>query len=124
MSDFTIKFDLLKKIEEVANKRIKPITFLIEDSRSYFHQDGDRFSCLNIETKHLDYEFYFDNLDRDKFHDLYVGHEESIRLPYFRNMVFEDETMFILQDEYNIVKFIKLLEINDLEKFLSELKEV
>lgn len=123
MSDFTIKFNLLKKIEEVANKRTRPITYTILNGISSANQEGERFSCLKIETNHIDCELYFDHLGRDKFHDLYDDEREESELPYFRDMGFEDETMFILQDEYQIVKFIKVLEINDLEKFLALLEK-
>lgn len=123
MSDFTTKFNLLKEIEKAANKRSKPIAFLIENGETYSHQEDERFSCLKIEINHIDYELYFDHLDRDKFHDLYEDSREDTELPYFRDMNFEDESIFILTDEYNIVKFIKNLEICDLEEFLTLLEE-
>ena len=123
MSDFTIKFNLLIEIEEAANRRSYPITLLKYDGKRSFNRDGARFSSLRLIVDQYDYELYFDQYNRDKFHDLYEVDGENSKLPYFKDMIFEDESMFILSDEYNIVKFIKLLEISDLEQFLLELRE-
>lgn len=125
MSDFTTKFNLLIEIEKIANSsRVSPLTlFISDDVINSVMKCGEVYPFTNIIISNLDIEFYFDKNNKDGFHDLYIDDEDVIKIPYFRDMNFEDESIFILQDDYQIVKFIKLLEISDLEKFLFELKK-
>lgn len=124
MSDFTTKFNLLMEIEEIANRKEDPLILLVSDKDDSEIMDyGEVYSSVNIRIPNLDIEFYFDKNNKDGFHDLYIDDEDVIKIPYFKDMGFEDESMFILQDDYHIVKFIKLLKISDLEKFLFELKK-
>lgn len=124
MSDFTTKFNLLMEIEEIANRKDDPLILLVSDKDdTKIMECGDVYPVINIKISNLDIEFYFDKNNKDGFHDLYIDDEDLIKIPYFRDMIFEDESMFILTDEYQIVKFIKLLKISDLEKFLLELKK-
>lgn len=124
MSDFTTKFNLLIEIEEIANRKDDPLILLVSDKDATEIMDcGEVYTAINIRISNLDIEFYFDKNNKDGFHDLYIGYSDLIKIPYFRDMNFEDESLFILQDDYQIVKFIKLLEISDLENFLLELKK-
>lgn len=125
MSDFTTKFNFLIEIEKLCNlRKDDPLTLLVSDKDdTKIMACGEVYSSVNIRISNLDIEFYFDKNYKDGFHDLYIGDNDRIETPYFRDMNFEDESLFILSDEYKIVKFIKLLEISDLEKFLSELKK-
>lgn len=123
MSDFTTKFNLLIEIEKLCNiRKDDSLSLFISYSDTANIMDcGEVYSAINIIISNLDIEFYFDKNNKDGFHDLYDNN--LIKIPYFKDMIFEDESMFILQDEYKIVKFIKLLKISDLEKFLFELKK-
>ena len=112
------------EIEEIANRKDDPLILLVSDKDdTKIMERGDVYPVINIKISNLDIEFYFDKNNKDGFHDLYIDDEDVIKIPYFRDMIFEDESMFILTDEYQIVKFIKLLKISDLEKFLLELKK-
>lgn len=124
--EFTDKFNLLIEIEEIANNCESVLSMEYNSSNKdylmYLDNPGN-FCSIVIESEFDDISVYFDRSSQDGCHDLY---DPSIRieLPYFRNMIFEDASMFILQDEYKISKFIKTIPLDILRKYLSKLKDL
>ena len=127
MSDFTKKFKLLKDIEHLANIRTESLRLEIRDGVGSVHRvySNDVFPYIKIVQENIEIELYFDKNDRDGNHDLYNdGDQYSLfKIPYFKDMIFGDDSMFILRDDYKIAKFIKLLSIKDLEMFKNKLRE-
>lgn len=121
---FIDKFNLLKEIEEVANNH-STLEMNYDPSNkecTISFNIHDNFSSITIESEFGYMSVYFDKWSKDNCHDFY-DHYARIEFPYFKNMIFEDVTMFILQDEYKISKFIKQIPIDLLEEYLSKLKE-
>lgn len=121
---FVDKFNLLKEIEEVANNHSTLEMNYDPSNKEYtMLSNSDHFSSIVIESEFGYMSVYFDKLSKDNCHDFY-DHYTRIEFPYFKDMIFEDVAMFILQDEYKISKFIKQIPIDLLEKYLSKLKEM
>lgn len=122
---FIDKFNLLKEIEEVANNH-STLEMKYDQSNKECMMSPkryDNFSSIVIESEFGYMSVYFDKFSKDNCHDFY-DHYTRIKFPYFKNMIFEDVAMFILQDEYKISKFIKQIPLDLLEEYLSKLKEI
>lgn len=123
---FIDKFNLLKEIEEEVNNGITLDMNYNPSTKDYtiVPNNLDQFSSITIESEFGYLSVYFDKWSKDNCHDLYDHRHTRIEFPYFRDMIFEDVAVFILQDEYKISKFIKLIPIDLLEEYLSKLKEM
>ena len=121
-SDFTKKFRLLIKIEELAFVSENKFKMVVSEDSLHQTKKAVYFNMISINNQTYYFRLCFDYFSyRDGFHDLSIG-VKNVEIPYFKNMNFEDESLFILSDEYQVSKFIKLISIEHLLDYYSNLK--
>ena len=124
-TQFIDKFNLLTEVEKIANKSTSVLDITVKDHEFIISSTVNEgyFCSITIETTDDFMSVYFDRYSKDGCHDFYIS-GVKIEFPYFKNMSFEDESMFILSDEYKISKFIKTVPLLILKEFLLKLKEL